>query len=67
MGAGKRVTGARVGLLEVPGSAVPAYAHPVFPKYLEERHKANRLLRDSMICEKQFVPVDDQVLYCSVE
>lgn len=52
---------------EVPESAVPAYA-PILLWTLEKLQCADRCFCFySMICEKQFVPFDDQSLYCSEE
>ena len=47
-----------------PEAAVPAYAWLLLDLL---KLQTNRLLFCSMICEKQFVPLDDQSLYCSQE
>jgi hypothetical protein len=46
-----------------PETAVPAYALLL----LDLKKLQTDRLFCSMICEKQFVPVDDQSLYCSQE
>lgn len=49
---------------EVPDKPVPAYT----PFLLDlEKPRLTSFRLDSMICEKQFVPFDDQSLYCSEE
>jgi hypothetical protein len=53
----------------VPESAVPALLLPPHIPAAREKPQADRLAVSccSMICEKQFVPSDDQYLYCSEE
>lgn len=61
LGLGDEVKGAHT--WQVPEGVVPAYA-PTLQNL--EALKAD-WFHHSMICEKQFVPSDDQFLYCSEE
>ncbi len=52
---------------EVPENAVPAYAPILLWTWRSLINVLTGFCVCSMICEKQFVPFDDQSLYCSEE